>query len=262
MKKLLVCDLDGTLLDQQNQIDPASLTALKQFVQTNDFCVCTGRLDEDIKYVERTLGVTGAYRISQNGAVVRDATGALVSSATIPADLIPTINQIVFGRGLRVEVSDIDHRYFPSPRAPEQVAEFVDTSIVKADLPGFVQSAGFGAVIYLIFGDTEAFAPIIAALKAAVGDQVNVVQTSPSSLEIFSPRASKGRAVAALMARQGYTADQVYVAGDAENDTTMFPLTPHSFAVGALADAATIAAAGAHVPTVGALLATMKEDRA
>lgn len=258
MKKLLVCDLDGTLLDAHNQIDDASLAQLKGYVQAgNEFVVCTGRLDEDIKYVERQIGVAGAYRISQNGAVVRDQAGDLVSQATIPHALVPMINGIVFDQGLRVEVSDINHRYFPSPRDPSQVAEFVDTSIVKNDLVGFIEQPSFQPVIYLIFGDTATFQPLIKALKAALGNQVNVQQTSPSSLEIFSPQASKGQAVQALIEQRQFDPKQVYVAGDAENDTTMFGLTPNSFAVGKLADAPTIAAASAHVDSIAELIERM-----
>lgn len=60
------------------------------------------------------------------------------------------------------------------------------------------------------------------------------------------------------MAKQGYAASQVYVAGDAENDTTMFPLTLNSYTVGTLADQRTIQAGNYHVLTVGELLKKME----
>lgn len=258
MKKFLVCDLDGTLLDQHNQMDPETLRKLKAYIRSgNDFCICTGRLDADIQYVEKKLGVKSAYRISQNGAVIRDKEDRLVFSATIPQHLIPIINDIVFSPERRVEVSDINHRYFPSPRDPSQVAEFVDTSIVEPDLAEYIQRPEFNAVIYLIFGNTTVFRPLQAALKTRVGNLVNVQQTSPSSLEIFSPKASKGQALSMIMKRLALRPEQVWTAGDAENDTTMFPLSAHSFAVGALADQPTIHAASQHVGSVGELIDAM-----
>lgn len=261
MKKLLVCDLDGTLLDENNQIDDRSLTLLKKFVASgNDFCVCTGRLDEDIKYVEKLLDVSGAYRISQNGAVVYDQHDKVVSTATIPDQLLPVINDIVFSQGLRVEVSTITNRFFPSPRDPAQVSEFVDTSIVDSKLASRVLQPDFHAVTYLIFGDMASFQPIIRRSQEELGGLINVQQTSPSSLEIFSLGASKGIAVKDLIKRQGYSNSQVYVAGDAENDITMFPLTTHSFAVGHLASAETIAAANKQVANIGDLIETMGVD--
>ncbi|WP_057817621.1 HAD hydrolase family protein [Schleiferilactobacillus perolens] len=260
MRKLLVCDLDGTLLDIHNNIDPTTLQSLKDFIADgNDISVCTGRLDEDIKYVEHRLNFKSAFRISQNGAVIRDAQDQIVFQATIAKPLVPMINQILFNQGLRVEVSSINHRYFPSPRPQGQVAEFLDTSIVNPDLAALTETPAFQPVIYLTFGDTDHFRPIVTALKGELGDQINVQQTSPSSLEVFSPKASKGLAVKQIMQWQGYDASQLYVAGDAENDTTMFPLTSNSFAVGDLADAQTIDRASQHVPTVGAIIQQIME---
>lgn len=258
MKKLLVCDLDGTLLDEKNQIDPITLSSLKEYILTNDFCVCTGRLDQDIVFVEKQLDVLGKYRISQNGAIVRDSTGKTVSKETIPSDLVPIINKVVFNRGLRVEVSDENHRYFPSPRDPSQVAEFVDTSIVKPNLAEFIEKPDFQAVIYLIFGNDKIFKPLIKALREVVGERVNIQQTSPSTIEIFSTHASKGMAVESLMRQEGYEADNVFVAGDAENDTTMFGLTKHSYAVGSLADQETINKAAKHVKTIADVISDME----
>ncbi|WP_368823908.1 Cof-type HAD-IIB family hydrolase [Lactiplantibacillus pentosus] len=258
MKKLLVCDLDGTLLDKNNNIDDYSLKMLKKFIDAgNDFSVCTGRLDADIKYIEKLLGVNGAYRISQNGAVIYDRTDEIVSALTIPDRLLPTINDVVFNRGLRVEVSTSTNRYFPSPRDANQVAEFVDTSIVEPRLAANVLHPSFHAVNYLIFGDNQSFQPIITELHEKLDNLVNVQQTSPSSLEIFSPEASKGIAVKKLITQQGYSKSQVYVAGDAENDITMFPLTVHNFAVGNLASTATIAAANKHAANIGDLINSM-----
>lgn len=258
MKKLLVCDLDGTLLDENNHIDNRSLTLLKKYITSgNDFCICTGRLDEDVKYVEKLLGVSGEYRISQNGAVVYNRNNEVVSAETIPDKLLPMINNIVFNQGLRVEVSTIANRYFPSPRDPSQVAEFIDTSIVKPELESAVLRSDFHAVTYLIFGDEASFQPLVKRFKEELGGLVNVQQTSPSSLEIFSPNVSKGIAVKDLIKRQGYSSNQVYVAGDAGNDIAMFSLTPHSFAVGHLANDDTIAAANYHVNNIGDLIEMM-----
>ena len=54
--KLLVCDLDGTLLDAQGQIDEKSLTLIKEFCAAGGhFVVCTGRMDTDIQFIEEKL---------------------------------------------------------------------------------------------------------------------------------------------------------------------------------------------------------------
>ncbi|MFT8411831.1 MAG: HAD hydrolase family protein [Schleiferilactobacillus perolens] len=259
MRKLLVCDLDGTLLDQHNAMDAYSRQAIMNFIQAgNDFCICTGRLDADIQYVEKKLGFQSAYRISQNGAVIRDRHNNLIFSATIAPELIRPINRILFSSGLRVEVSDINHRYFLSPRDPGSVAEYVDTSVIKPDLQSFVENSEMQPVIYLTFGTQDAFVPLTKQLKDAVNGRANVQQTSPSSLEVFSNQASKGQALRKIMGLTHYAPADVYAAGDAENDTSMFTVTDHSFAIGRLADQATIAAASAHYDTVGQMIDSIR----
>lgn len=231
--KLLVCDLDGTLLDAQGQIDEKSLTLIKEFCAAGGhFVVCTGRMDTDIQFIEEKLGVKSEYRISQNGAVIYDKKNQLVASATIPLDYIKALNEVIFSQGLRTEVSNLTNRLFPSPRDPENVAEFVDSSIVIEDLPTFVAEKEKQPTIYLTFGTKKEFEVIHQKIEETLGkDKVNIVMTSPSSLEVFSNKVSKGAAVQRVIEWLGLGKDQVYVAGDAESDTSMFPLTPNSYAV-------------------------------
>ncbi len=57
-KKLLVCDLDGTLLDAEGKVDQDSLMKIKRFCEDGGhFVICTGRMDSDIQYVEEKLGL-------------------------------------------------------------------------------------------------------------------------------------------------------------------------------------------------------------
>jgi Cof subfamily protein (haloacid dehalogenase superfamily) len=259
LKKLLVCDLDGTLLDQTGRIDEESLAKINRFIREgNDFCVCTGRLDEDIKFVERKLGIRSAYRISQNGSVIRTKEDKIVYQASIKKEYVQKINAIVFGKGMRVEVSDINHRYFPSPRDPDKVAEFVDTSIIKPNLQEFISSENFRPVIYLLFGNAKQFNIVEEEIKSQLGNRVHVTQTSPTSLEIFSSYASKGNAVKAILEQTGYRDFQLYVAGDAESDMSMFNLTKNTFAVGN-ADLKVRKIASTAVANVGQVIESIQE---
>jgi Cof subfamily protein (haloacid dehalogenase superfamily) len=261
MKKLLVCDLDGTLLNQNNDIDSFTEQMIHNFIKSgNEFCICTGRLDEDIKYIEKKFSFKSKYRISQNGCIIRDINDDLVFEATIDKSLVPLINAQVFNKGFRVEVSDANHRYFPSPRDPKLVAEFVDTSIIKEDLPGFVDSFDMKPVIYLIFGNDSLFNEIRDNLGTSFKEKIHITQTSPTSLEIFSKLASKGNALSWILQHQNFDRKDIIVAGDAENDTTMFKYTDKSFSVGNLADSRTREMANSHVNNIGEIIKQMQEE--
>lgn len=230
---LLVCDLDGTLLNAAGEIDQESLKKIQKFcMDGGHFTICTGRMDSDIRYVEEALGFKSEYRISQNGAVVKNKNDQLLSVETIPEEYIADLTQTIFNAGLRTEVSNISNRHYPSPRNPENVAEFVDSSIIVPELADFVLSSNMEPTIYLTFGTSKEFAKIKQAIELKLGvDSVNIVQTSPSSLEVFSKKVSKGIAVQLIQERLGILSKNIYVVGDAESDLSMFSLTDKAYAV-------------------------------
>ncbi|MGX7163642.1 HAD-IIB family hydrolase [Enterococcus massiliensis] len=231
--QLLICDLDGTLLDANGKVDHDSLEKIKKFCEDGGhFVICTGRMDSDIQYVEQQLGFKGEFRISQNGAVIKNAKEETVFFESIPSEYIASLNQAIFGMNLRTEVSTLENRLFPSPRDPENVAEFIDTSIVIKNLPDYVLQHAGKATIYLTFGTTNEFTTIKERIEKNLGkDKVGIVQTSPSSLEVFSAKVSKGNAVSFIMGKLAVSRKNVYVAGDAESDVSMFHLTDHAYAV-------------------------------
>ncbi len=249
---LLVCDLDGTLLKADGSIDEESLVCIRKFCELGgNFVICTGRLDQDIEFVEERLGFKGDFRISQNGAVIKNRSGKVLYHEKIAKELVPLINKSVFSKKIRVEISDIQHRFFPSPRKPEEVAEFVDTSLVVEDLPEF--SLTIEPTIYLIFGNSAVFEALQPELNGIDKDKLNVVQTSLTTVEVMSKSASKGKAVAFIMNYLKISAKKLFVAGDAESDTSMFPLTKNSFAV-AKADPTTREKAVYYAENVGQII--------
>ena len=258
--KLLVCDLDGTLLDAQGKIDQESLESIKSFCKDGGhFVICTGRMDADILYVEEKLGFKSDFRISQNGTVIKNGQNEIISLHSIDKAYIATLNRIIFSKGLRTEVSNPTNRLFPSPRNPEDVAEFVDTSRVVSNLEQVVLEEK-EPILYLTFGKSEDFEEIRQEIEAALGKgTVNIVMTSPSSLEVFSNEASKGIALKYIQKLLAIDANDTFVAGDAQSDVSMFAYTKHAFAVQE-ADSATRQQADKYVKTVGDVVNSIYEQ--
>ncbi|MGL4522545.1 MAG: Cof-type HAD-IIB family hydrolase [Bacilli bacterium] len=227
--KVIVCDLDGTLIGHDHKIDQSSLEKISQFCKDgNLFLVATGRLDADITFVEQKLGFKGKYRISQNGCVVRNEHGETVFNRTIHTETKKELAELLFAENVRVEVNTESNRHFPTPRPGNEVSEFIDSSIIVDDLKAHTQME-LDPTIFLMFGTEQEFQPIIKRVSEKHSEHVIAVMTSPSSLEIFNKEASKGLAIEFVMNKLGITADDVYVVGDSENDMSMFTVTKHSF---------------------------------
>lgn len=93
--KLLVSDLDGTLLNSKKEISPANLQTLKKCQSKNIIiAVATGRplfkAKEFIKNLE--LEKTNGYLISYNGALITECkTDKILFSSFIPKDIVKKI---------------------------------------------------------------------------------------------------------------------------------------------------------------------------
>ncbi|WP_265448412.1 HAD family hydrolase, partial [Aeromonas salmonicida] len=85
MFKVVVSDLDGTLLNKQHQISPRTRDTLHRLVEQGiKFVVATGRHHVDVRSIRDTLGLD-IYLITSNGAVVHDKQDQLIFNQALPA---------------------------------------------------------------------------------------------------------------------------------------------------------------------------------
>ena len=72
MYKVVISDLDGTLLNNQHQVSPHTRKVLKKMVaEGTKFVVATGRHHIDVKAIRNALGLD-IYLVTSNGAAVTD----------------------------------------------------------------------------------------------------------------------------------------------------------------------------------------------
>ncbi|MDY0393686.1 HAD hydrolase family protein [Virgibacillus halophilus] len=117
MQKVIICDLDGTLLESNGKVSPDTIKMVQHFHKIGGiFIIATGRLDHDIVYIEEKLGIQGKYRVSQNGAVIKNQFNDVIWNRKMDPNAASRIVKFLRKKKLRVEVSDIKQRYFPSPR--------------------------------------------------------------------------------------------------------------------------------------------------
>lgn len=258
MNKVIICDLDGTLLGEENQLAPDTVEKIKHFIANGGtFIIATGRLDHDIVYIEEKLGISGAYRISQNGAVIKNQFNEIISKKKIEAVIVKEIMALLQGEQIRIEVSDAYHRYFPSPRSNGEIAEFVDRSIVGSNFYKKIGKDIFPTSL-LMFVSEKTFYPLTREFYKKYRHEIDVVKTSPSTLEILKKGASKGTAVETILKELQVKTDEACSIGDAENDISMFQVTGYAYAVSD-APANVKAIADEVHPTVGDCISAFME---
>ncbi|MBY7144484.1 HAD family hydrolase [Virgibacillus sp. NKC19-3] len=230
MNKVIICDLDGTLLGTKGKLNAKTIAIVREFVRKGGtFIIATGRLDHDIKYIEKKLDIQGAYRISQNGAVIRKHSNEFVWKKVIDPRIAKDIVKYLRDNNLRVEISDAYYRYFPSPRRGGNI-EFIDHSIID---PEYIRKIGkdIHPTLLLTFGNKKIFDSVIGVVDTRFGEQVDAIMTSPSSLEFLSKGISKGAAIKRILQDFSFQPTKICAIGDSENDISMFDVSDVSYAV-------------------------------
>ncbi|HUO63221.1 MAG TPA: HAD family hydrolase [Terriglobales bacterium] len=220
--RLLVCDLDGTLLDNPPDLDLALVDGLRRAMERGlIFTIATGRMPPGTLRYRDELGVT-APMIFYNGALVRDhEAGQDLMTLTLPRGILWQAHDVfahapvdpLFYRDDRLYClaeSFAVRKYSEEQRVPLEV---IDTPSEFLRLGGFVKT--------LLIGHPATLPTVRADLEAVLGDAARLVMTRADYLEIIPPAASKGAAIRFLADHMGVPLAEAIGVGDQENDLEM-----------------------------------------
>jgi Cof subfamily protein (haloacid dehalogenase superfamily) len=219
---LLVCDLDGTLVDKSLELEPALVEAFQRAMSRGlAISLATGRMPPGAERYREELGLS-APSIFYNGALIRDpGDGHDLLSLSLPRGLLGR----VFGIFAEAPVHPLfyrDDRLFCLERT-FPVREYGDTQGLDVDvIPDPRDFLALGSFVKGLFIGHPATLPVLRAdLETAVGPAARLVMTRTDYLEIIPSDASKGSALRALADHLGVPLDRVVAVGDQENDLEM-----------------------------------------
>jgi Cof subfamily protein (haloacid dehalogenase superfamily) len=220
--RLLVCDLDGTLLDNPPDLDQGLVDGIRRAMERGlIFTIATGRMPPGTARYRDELGVT-APMIFYNGALVRDhEAGRDLLALTLPRGILWQAHDVfahapvdpLFYRDDRLYClaeSFAVRKYSEEQRVPLEV---VDTPSDFLRMGGFVKT--------LLIGHPATLPTVRTDLGAVVGDAARLVMTRTDYLEIIPPAASKGAAIRFLADHLGVPLAEAIGVGDQENDLEM-----------------------------------------
>lgn len=233
--RLVVTDMDGTLLDDDRQVHEQLWPLIDTLVERGiTVSPASGRHHISLRRDFAPIADEVTY-IASNGAHVVAGSTELHSDCLDPtlatevlhtlAD-VPDARAVLVGRtGAYVQRADLDalawiHAYVPPVTLVDDPAEAVDLLLERGD----------GVLNVGIFDHRSAETNSLVAL-AHLRDRLNVMATQPTWVDVVSPTADKGHAVASLQRDLGIGPDQTAVFGDYLNDLGMFARARYSFAM-------------------------------
>ena len=241
MLQLFASDMDGTLLDNQHQINAQTADAVKAWQASGrEFMIATGR---DYKSASQLLAPYDIQcaMINLNGAIIHDENGQVLAVHPMPQASLEKILNYLKDQDLVYTLSTKDAYYHS------------DTQAYLSMLGRTLKAAGYDDLTQAQVKDHIKDARPIQALKMMVIsdnrdllktckdyiqtlEDIDITSSGPDNIELTSTSAQKGLALATYLQVRGYQMDQVVTIGDSLNDRSMLAMCPNSYAMANASD--------------------------
>jgi Cof subfamily protein (haloacid dehalogenase superfamily) len=230
--KLLIADVDGTLVTQNKELTPRAIAAVEKLGRAGiAFAITSGRPPRGMAMLIEPLKISTPIA-GFNGGLFVHPDLSIIDSKTVPNDVSPLVVKTLRAGGLDVWIyrgNDwfVTARHGPHVDREEWTVKFPPTVVANFDrlLDGVVKIVG-------VSDDLDAVAKCEAAARHEFGDHVSAARSQPYYLDVTHPEANKGGVVRRLSKDMGIPAAQIATVGDMPNDVLMFGLSGLSIAMG------------------------------
>ncbi len=250
--RLLVSDIDGTLIDGNKELTPATRAAIVRLRQAGiRLCLVSSRSVRGMRPYLAEIGNDGPAA-GLNGGEIVAADGSVLETRPLAAEVARlaietlTLNHVdcwAFS-GDEWLIRDVAGPYVPRERRAVRFEPTVVTSFERhIDRIGKIMGAS---------NDYHLLERMETELQTMLGGDVSAHRSSPWYLDVTHPLANKARAARRLARLLGIDPSEVACIGDMDNDTAMLADAALGIAMG---NAPPAVAAAAHFVT-----ATNDED--
>ncbi|MGF1735206.1 Cof-type HAD-IIB family hydrolase [Photobacterium satsumensis] len=236
MYKLVVSDLDGTLLTPDHVIGQYTKSILEQWVAKGyHFVFASGRHHLDVFGIRENLGLP-AYIISANGARVHDTDGKLVLGHDVQSDVIEQVlARIGHDEELNIHLFS-DDGWLSSKRNDDIekyhcISGFGYSLLHQSNMP----SENI-AKLSMSHHDHQYLVQYEQLLSVMLSGRANVMFSSPYCLEVTALKATKGSALEVVAAHLGVEREYTLAFGDAMNDKEMLEYAGKGLIMGTAQD--------------------------
>ncbi len=235
--RLIVMDMDGTLLNSSQQVSAGNAQALREAqAQGVHLAICSGRAPADIALFAQEQGLEPCSPLALNGTCICLSGGQKVIanhcfSQKALENTIVIFNQAgcvfnCFSQNDLVIFNDDEGRY-----DRDWISHSGDRLTLLRGMPGLerVREKGINKIIAIL--ETPEQADETRAKLAELND-IEVTSSWINNLELMPLGCNKGTAVAELAAYYGLSKDQVMALGDFDNDLPMIQWAGWGVAMG------------------------------
>lgn len=244
MIKLFAIDMDGTLLNSNQQISEDTIKAINKLNKGGvKSVICTGRVITSSHYFNTLLGVDNPM-IGNNGAIIKLNKDKILATHPMKDENIKDLIEFCQENKFNFHFYDEDTFYSNrlNPRSLHHLRIDTDYGIniqcnleVSKDPYKRLKDKNHHALKILV-GDLDTHPlgeeKIVEMFNERYGDFLYITTSGPGSIEIMESEVNKYNGILELAEFLGIKSDEIAAIGDSHNDLPMIENSKLSFAMG------------------------------
>ena len=230
--RLLVADVDGTLVTQEKVLTPRAIDAVHALDAAKVlFAVTSGRPPRGMSMLIEPLGLTTPIA-AFNGGLIVEPDMTVIEQRVIPRDLVTPALELIESFGLVTWIYRGADWYVKDPAGPHVKQESDTVKFQPTLVKSYADLCDDVAKIVGVSDDRAAMDRATDAAREHFGDTVTAAQSQPYYLDVTHPDANKGSVVKFLSVRFSIPTSEIATIGDMPNDVLMFAHSGLSIAMG------------------------------
>jgi Cof subfamily protein (haloacid dehalogenase superfamily) len=230
--RLVIADVDGTLVTQDKVLTPRSIEAVKQLREAGiAFSITSGRPPLGMKMLIDPLALSEPIAAFNGGVLVRPDLSVMAQSF-VPAEIAGKVVATIVHHGLDVWVYTDRDWLVRDANASHVAREQWTVKFAPKVVSDFDSRLDRVAKIVGVSDDYAAVARCEADVQREWGNRVSAARSQPYYLDVTHPDANKGHVVQVLSEVLSIPPRQIATIGDMPNDVLMFEKSGLSIAMG------------------------------
>jgi Cof subfamily protein (haloacid dehalogenase superfamily) len=230
--RLLISDIDGTLVRTDKTLSDANVDAVKKLIATGmPMSLISARPPSGIYWIAEKLGLAGPFG-AFNGGVLFKADGTIIERHCLAPEIARQTVALIEDAGITCWVFADDLWLSNNAKDPHNDREVASTNVnpvITDDFSAWLERCD---KIVGVSDGHELLAELERKASAAAGGKATIARSQPYYLDVTALVANKGDGITFLADAFGIPVAQTLVIGDQTNDLPMFERAGFSVAMG------------------------------
>jgi len=230
--RLVVSDVDGTLVDGKKQLRPAIVAAVGRLRAAGiGFTIISARPRSGMMPIADALELDvpmGAF----NGGIIFRRDGTVLAHACIDPLVVKGVFELAQGAAVDRWLFAEDRWYATSDQGVHVAHERISSNSAPVLTDDFSPLYDRADKVTFVSDEPEVLADLLARAQGHFGERATIAQSQSYYLDVTATAANKGDGVTALAHAFDVPLDSVAAFGDQHNDLPMFARAAWSAAMG------------------------------